>query len=132
MWQHINMGNELYNVWAMDINVHYRTSHPLVKCTCCDRLFATPLSLKHCAYKHQDKNKKCSRCGKGFIFSSQLAAHVKTHRKLKPFVCSYIKGDIRCQKDFNYVGDLNRHEAQHRVRHQNVNSVNIRTKINKT
>ena len=99
---------------VMNFNVHYRTSHPPVKCTNCDKMFATPLSLKHHGYDHLDKDKKCPKCGKKFIFSSQLTAHIKTHRKLKPFICSYIKGGVRCQKDFNYIGDLNRHEAQHK------------------
>ena len=99
---------------VMDFNVHYRTSHPPVKCTQCGKMFATLLSLKHHRYDHLDKNKKCPKCGKKFIFESQLNAHIKTHRKLKPYVCSYVKGSVKCQKDFNYIGDLNRHEAQHK------------------
>ena len=99
---------------VMDFNVHYRTSHPAVQCDIYHKTFATPSLLKHHAYNHQVRDKKCPKCGKTFIFNSQLTAHLKTHRKLKPYVCSFMTNGVRCRKDFNYIGDLNRHETQHK------------------
>ena len=64
-------------------------------------------------YKHKAKSHKCTNCGKLFAFVSQLKDHKKSHHKLKPYPCPWIKDGIRCTKDFNYKGDLNRHLRMH-------------------
>ena len=110
---------------VMDFNFHYRTSHPAVQCDICNKTFTTPLSLKHHAYDYQVRDKKCPKCGKTFIFNSQLTAHLKTHRKLKPYVCSFMTNGVQCRKDFNYIGDLNRHESQHKDKPFKCNFANI-------
>ena len=91
-----------YNCTACDIvcdsvdnlNIHFRTTHPLVKCKKCGKSFATPNTLKHHGYEHKKKTKKCSDCNKSFVFSSQLNEHHKTHRKLKPYLCPWIQNGV--------------------------------------
>ena len=94
-------------------HIYYRTSHPPVKCKRCHKEFSTPNSLKHHMYEHKIKSHKCNNCGKLFSFESQLKDNLKSHRKLKPYPCPWVKNGKRCPKDFNYKGDLNRHLRMH-------------------
>ena len=96
-----------------NLNIHFRTTHPLVKCKKCGKCLAMLNTLKHPAYEHKKKTKKCPDCDKSFVFSSLLNDHQKTHRKLKPFLCPWIQNGVCCTHDFNYKGDLNRHYRSH-------------------
>ena len=94
-------------------NIHYKTSHPPVKCKRCHQEFSTPNSLKHHMYEHKIKSHKCNNCGKLFSSESQLKDHLKSDCKLKPYPCPWMKNGKRCLKDLNYKGDLNRHLRMH-------------------
>ena len=104
---------DTYCKTVSSFNIHYRTSHPPVKCKRCHKEFSTPNSLKHHMDEHRTKSHKCNNCGKLFAFESQLKDHLKSHHKLKPYPCPWVKNGICCPKDFNYKGDLNRQLRMH-------------------
>ena len=70
-----------------DVNVHFKETHPPVKCDYCDRSFACPASLLKHRYSHHETMIERDTCGKGFQFQSQLTEHQWVHQVIKDLVC---------------------------------------------
>ena len=51
-----------------DVNNHFKSTHPPVKCDFCDRSFACPASMLKHRYSHYETMIECNTCGKGFQF----------------------------------------------------------------
>ena len=59
-----------------EVNLHYRTTHPPLKCSRCDQMFNNPCSLRRHFYSHtKDEPHTCRNCGCNFAFESDLSAH---------------------------------------------------------
>ena len=89
---------------------HYSTTHPLLSCKYCSKVYTNPLSQQKHVYMHTAEKKTCESCGKSFPFDSQLADHRKTHMKNKPHICTH----PNCSKDFTHWYDLLKHEWTHK------------------
>ncbi|XP_021693927.1 zinc finger protein 665 isoform X4 [Aedes aegypti] len=86
------------------------------KCDICQRTFRSRLHLvQHKTQRHGAKKHACSKCGKGFVFRSQMQKHLATHKHRKerkagksitrdlPFKC-----DI-CHNSYKHVRSLRFH-----------------------
>ena len=58
-----------------DVNVHFKETHPPMKCDYCDHLFTCLSSMLKHRYTHYEIMIECDICGKGFQFQSQLTEH---------------------------------------------------------
>ncbi|CAL4232841.1 unnamed protein product, partial [Meganyctiphanes norvegica] len=78
-----------------------------------NKCFAQERTLaKHMMIHTGKRPYQCSHCGKGFIQSSDLTRHMKTHcwenlNKERPYQCS------QCDKAFSQNGTLKRHMKTH-------------------
>ena len=70
-----------------ELNEHFGTSHPPVKCDMCKKHFDTPVAMKCHKYKDYDYMHECEVCGSGFQFTSQLQEHKRVHQKQGDWVC---------------------------------------------
>ena len=62
-----------------EVNVHFKSTHPPVKCDHCDHFFSCPVSMLKHRYSHYETMVECETCGKGFQFQSQLTEHHRVH-----------------------------------------------------
>ena len=92
-----------------DLNEHFRTLHPAVKCDMCEKCFDTPAAMIHHKYKHYDFMCECEICGRGFQFMSQLLEYKRVHQVQGDWVCFRPK----CGKRFKQESDLNAHLVSH-------------------
>ncbi|XP_023217486.1 zinc finger protein 429-like [Centruroides sculpturatus] len=53
--------------------------------------------------KKAEKDHKCDKCGKNFLWLSHLTLHLISHEKIRPFSCAI------CRKTFKYKYQLNGH-----------------------
>ncbi|CAH0545888.1 unnamed protein product [Brassicogethes aeneus] len=79
------------------------------KCPFCDRSFTKVCYLsQHVNAQHNDQRQfKCSKCGKKFASQETLALHAEKHQGDKPHKCRV------CPKQYNFRSDLNRHMFVH-------------------
>ena len=94
-----------------DVNVHFKETHPPVKCDYCDRSFACPASMLKHRYSHYETMVECDTCGKGFQFQSQLTEHQRVHQVIGDWVC-FKPG---CGKRFKRESELDTHLFNHRM-----------------
>ena len=92
-----------------ELNEHFRTSHPAVKCDMCEKCFDTPVAMLRHKYKHYDFMCECKICGRGFQFASQLQEHKRVHQLRGDWVCFKPK----CRKRFKQESNLNAHLVSH-------------------
>ena len=92
-----------------ELNKHFRTSHPPVKCDMCEKFFDTPAAMLCHKYKHYDYMYECEVCGCGFQFASQLQEHKRVHQTQGDWVCFKPK----CGKRFKRESELNAHLVSH-------------------
>ena len=67
-----------------------------------------PRSYAKHKYQHKQSKHTCDICGKGFAFSSRLAAHRPVHG-IRSHVCDQAK----CNKSFTHASDLKKHQKTH-------------------
>ena len=94
-----------------DVNVHFKETHPPVKCDYCDRSFVCPASMLKHRYSHYETMIECDTCGKGFQFQSQLTEHRRVHQVIGDWVC-FKPG---CGKRFKWESELDTHLFNHRT-----------------
>ena len=94
-----------------DVNVHFKETHPPVKCDYCDRSFACPASMLKHRYSHYETMIGCDTCSKGFQFQSQLTEHQRVHQVIGDWVC-FKPG---CGKRFKRESELDAHLFNHRT-----------------
>ena len=92
-----------------ELNDHFRTSHPTVKCDLYEKLFDTPAAMMQHKYKHYEYMYECTTCSRGFQFASQLQEHNRVHQSLGDWVCFKPK----CGKRFKRESELNTHLVLH-------------------
>ena len=92
-------------------NKHYESSHPLIPCTDCDKVFRNPTSLYRHRYVHTKVEgiHPCEKCDKTYPFRSQLTSHMFSHRKVSHFPCTY----DGCKKVFKTDWNRRAHEKSH-------------------
>ena len=95
-----------------DLNEHFRTLHPAVKCDMCEQCFDTPAAMLRHKYKHYDFMCECKICGRGFQFTSQLLEHKRVHQEQGNWVCFRPK----CGKRFKWESNLNSHLVSHGIK----------------
>ena len=97
-----------------EANLHYRTTHPPLKCSRCDQMFNNPCSLRRHFYSHtKEELHTCRNCGCNFAFESNLSAHRLKYRCHPGFMCiSDINGKV-CGKWFFAKSDLTKHALTH-------------------
>ena len=119
--------NHMCNVCGMtfdqnqDLAVHFENVHQppvanptpklpkkMYMCTYCDNVFDSPVHInKHELEAH---GHKCDTCGKIFMASGLLAAHVESYHKVpspkKKYMCTY------CDDVFDSLEALNKHEPE--------------------
>ena len=94
-----------------DVNMHFKETHPPVKCDYCERSFACPASMLKHRYSHYETMIECDTCGKGFQFQSQLTEHRRVHQVIGDWVC-FKPG---CGKRFKRESELDAHLFNHRM-----------------
>ena len=94
-----------------DVNVHFKETHPPVKCNYCEHSFAFPASMLKHRYSHYKTMIECDTCGKGFQFQSQLTEHRHVHQVIEDWVC-FKPG---CGKRFKRELELDAHLFNHRT-----------------
>ena len=94
-----------------DVNVHFKETHPPVKCDYCDHSFACPASMLKHRYSHYETMIECDTCGKGFQFQSQLTEHRRVHQVIGDWVC-FKPG---CGKRFKRELELDAHLFNHHM-----------------
>ena len=94
-----------------DVNMHFKETHPPVKCDYCERSFACPASMLKHRYSHYETMIECDTCGKGFQFQSQLTEHRRVHQVIGDWVC-FKPG---CGKRFKRESELDAHLFSHRT-----------------
>ena len=107
-----------------ELNDRFRSSHPLLTCSDCKKLFPTPSAFEKHKYTHYDFMYKCETCNKGFHFESELSAHRRKHIADQGLVCFHTK----CGKRFKRSSELNAHLKITRVNQSNVNTVRTQIK----
>ena len=108
-----------------ELNDHFRTAHPPVKCDLCQEHFDTPAAMLWHKYKHYKYMYECKICDKGFQFESQKREHMRVHQTQGDWVCFKPK----CGKQFKRESELNAHLFSHNKVSQNANTVHIPTLI---
>ena len=114
-----------------DVNVHFKETHPPVKCDYCERSFGCPASMLKHRYSHYETMVECDTCGKGFQFQSQLTEHWRVHQVIGDWVC-FKPG---CGKRFKWESELDAHLFNHRMtklkcdwcQYENPDPCNMRT-----
>uniref|UniRef100_T1JLZ8 C2H2-type domain-containing protein n=1 Tax=Strigamia maritima TaxID=126957 RepID=T1JLZ8_STRMM len=78
-------------------------------CLICNKQFPTKSKLRKHAFSHSDqRNFRCSECGKLFKRLNHAQNHIKTtHSVQKPFVC------VVCEKRFKSLGSMKAHVKIH-------------------
>ena len=94
-----------------DANVHFKETHPPVKCNYCERSFACPATMLKHRYSHYETMVECDTCGKGFQFQSQLTEHRRVHQVIRDWVC-FKPG---CGKRFKWESELDAHLFNHQM-----------------
>ena len=92
-----------------EVNEHFHTSHPPVKCDMCEKSFDTPAAMLRHKYKHYEYMYECDVCSRGFQFASQLQEHKRVHQTQGDWVCFKPK----CGKRFKWESELNAHLVSH-------------------
>ena len=92
-----------------ELNDHFHTAHPLVKCDLCQEHFDTPTAMLRHKYKHYEYMYECKICDKGFQFESQKHEHMRVHQTQGDWVCFKPK----CGKQFKRESELNAHLFSH-------------------
>ena len=92
-----------------ELNDHFHTAHPPVKCDLCQEHFDTPTAMLRHKYKHYEYMYKCKICDKGFQFESQKREHMRVHQTQGDWVCFKPK----CGKWFKRESELNAHLFSH-------------------
>ena len=95
-----------------EINDHYRSAHPPIRCSVCRELFFTPATLQRHSYYHiHPLQFPCGNngCDKVFPFTSDRDRHSMVHRTVKTHQCMS-KG---CGKWFLTKGELVKHAKIH-------------------
>ena len=95
-----------------DLNDHYKSTHPAVRCSNCGIRFLTPSTLERHSYYHiLPLQFPCqyAECGRLFPFSSDRDRHALVHRTSSDWVCMYPK----CGKRFLAKGELTKHAKVH-------------------
>ena len=92
-----------------EVNEHFRTMHPPVKCDMCEKSFDTPAAMLRHKYKHYKYMYECDVCSRGFQFASQLQEHKRVHQAQGDWVCFKPK----CGKRFKHESELNAHVVSH-------------------
>ena len=92
-----------------EVNEHFRTTHPPVKCDMCEKSFDTPAAMLRHKYKHYEYMYECDVCSRGFQFASQLQEHKRVHQTQGDWVCFKPK----CGKRFKRESELNAHLVSH-------------------
>ena len=95
-----------------EINDHYRSTHPPLRCPICRELFFTPATLQRHSYYHiHPLQFPCghANCDKVFPFTSDRDRHSMVHRTVKTHQCMS-KG---CGKWFLTKGELVKHAKIH-------------------
>ena len=95
-----------------EINDHYRSKHPSIRCPVCRELFFTPATLQRHSYYHiHPLQFPCGyvNCDKVFPFTSDRDRHSMVHRTVKTQQCMS-KG---CGKWFLTKGELVKHAKIH-------------------
>ena len=72
--------NQVFSA-VKDLNQYHRDNHPPVKCDMCTKHFSCPNEMLKHKYKHYEIMFECAICEKGFTFESQYVAHNMKHRK---------------------------------------------------
>ena len=93
-----------------EVNAHFKSTHPSVKCNHCDRFFSCPASMLKHRYSHYETMVECETCGKGFQFKSQLTEHCRVHQLIGDWVCFR----PACGKRFKRESELDAHLFNHR------------------
>ena len=106
-----------------ELNEHFRTSHPPVKCDICEKFFDTPAAMLCHKYKHYEYMYECNACSRGFHFASQLQEHKRVHQTQGDWVCFKPK----CGKRFKRESELNAHLFSHNKKNYNATSVPTKT-----
>ena len=76
----------------------------------CTRMFKTKFALKRHSLIHTNERQfKCTKCGKPFSLPQYLREHMNTHTKDKPYIC----GVGGCQERFRQAGKLSIHRRSH-------------------
>ena len=70
-----------------ELNDHFCTTHPPVKCDLCQEHFDTPAAMLQHKYKHYEYMYECKICDKGFQFESQKCEHMRVHQTQGDWVC---------------------------------------------
>ena len=94
-----------------DVNVHFKETHPPVKCDYCETAFGCPASMLKHRYSYYETMVECDTCGKGFQFQSQLTEHRRVHQVIGDRVC-FKPG---CGKRFKWESELDAHLFNHRT-----------------
>ena len=94
-----------------EVNTHFKSTHPPVKCDHCDHFFSCPASMLKHRYSHYETMVECETCGKGFQFKSQLTEHRRIHQLIGDWVCFR----PACGKRFKRESELDAHLFNHRA-----------------
>ena len=92
-----------------EVNAHFKSTHPPVKCDHCDCFFSCPASMLKHRYSHYETMVECETCGKGFQFQSQLNEHRRVHQLIGDWVCFRPS----CGKRFKHESELDAHLFNH-------------------
>ena len=77
------------------------------KCSICGKGFLYGSNLTAHLKRHGEKSFKCLQCGKTFALSVNYEAHLRFHNGIKPYSCEV------CGKRFSWSGGYHRHQRIH-------------------
>ncbi|KAL8621528.1 hypothetical protein ACOMHN_026200 [Nucella lapillus] len=77
------------------------------KCSICGKGFLYSSNLNTHVKRHGDKSFKCVECDKTFALSANYEAHMRFHSGIKPYSCEV------CGKGFSWSGGYHRHQRIH-------------------
>ena len=99
---------------------HITREHEGIPCTICGELVSTQRMKRHVYKYHKPSNEwdfKCKFCGKGFLQTSHLKAHINVHTGEKPYMCDFCGTTFAAEPNWRtHVKSV--HKGQKRIKNK--------------